>query len=90
MSLTFNQVSKQLDSTDTLTFGKYYMSKIDDVLINDPTYLAYLITNTNLNFSEYVKQEAMRRSMPKIRSYLGGSFDDIHYETQLQFEDVPF
>jgi hypothetical protein len=87
MSLKFNQVSGQLNSTDTLTFGKYYMCKVEDVLKDDPAYIAYLITNMNISFSEYIKQEAMHRSMPKIRSYFGYSHKG---QQEDYWEDVPF
>lgn len=97
--MEFSNISKQLDSSDTLTFGKYYLSKVEDILNSDPTYIAFLITNYNMKFSDYIKEEAMRRSMPKIKAYAYTNSckgEQGHYENERfsiaddWFDDVPF
>lgn len=90
MSIPFNYLNNQLGIADKFTFGKYYMCKVTDVLDSDLGYIAYLLSNTNIQFSDLVMKEAMRCNKRKPRFYYSYHEDDTINEDILDFEDIPY
>lgn len=84
MSIQFNNLSNQINSNDIFTFGKYYKCKVEDILEEDPGYIAHLMANTNMKFSEYIREEAIRKSRPRYKNYWDESGTDQYWD------DVPF
>lgn len=102
MAIKFNHIRTKIGLDDELRFGKkHYGYTVLEILESDPTYIAWLIENTQLQFYQSVHEELERkiiRRRPSVKNiYYGDLRGEMAHETMSQiqqawdeFDDIPF
>lgn len=94
MSKPFNKLrDPKLNFDDVLRFGRHHGYTVSEVLKDRPQYIAWLIDNTDIKFTDQVMDLADVYCPPKprkiIRLYRDESHN-VHSDQDDWFDDIPF
>lgn len=95
MAISFGKIRNNLGLRDILPFGRYQGYSVLEIVKDRPSYISWLIQNTELKFDKPVHDELARHLKKHVprgagvkRIYFGGLRGDLAHESMSQIDSV--